>query len=481
MKNNRAPGQDEVETEAIKLGGPILIKKILELFNLCLQNQKIPISWNDSLTILLYKKGDKTSLENYRPISLLDHLYKLYTRILTNRLESKFELYQPREQAGFRARYGTNDHLQCLKTLIEKTIEYNRPLVLTFVDFHKAFDTVELTAIIKALNECRIDHRYTNVIKNIYNNATTTINLHSQTKKIKIGRGVRQGDTLSPKLFITVLEYALKRLEWENKGISIDGERLNHLRFADDIVLISDNLGEAAIMIQELKNAIQVVGLRINLEKTKMMTNLVPNKLLSVDNNQIEMVHSYIYLGHEVRIGRDNQTAELLRRTTLGWAAYGKLRDVFKSDIPTKLKRKAFNMCVLPVLTYGAETLTLTKASARKLQKTQRRMERSMLGISLRDRIRNEEIRRRTGVDDVLERVTRAKWRWAGHVARSNDGRWTRKILEWRPRADKRSRGRPPTRWTDDLKRIHTNWMEAAQNRERWKCLGEAYVQQWTV
>ncbi|XP_045459984.1 uncharacterized protein LOC123689085 [Harmonia axyridis] len=188
------------------------------------------------------------------------------------------------------------------------------------------------------------------------------------------------------------------------------------------------------------------------------------------------MVHSYIYLGHEVRIGRDNQTAELLRRTTLGWAAYGKLRDVFKSDIPTKLKRKAFNMCVLPVLTYGAETLTLTKASARKLQKTQRRMERSMLGISLRDRIRNEEIRRRTGVDDVLERVTRAKWRWAGHVARSNDGRWTRKILEWRPRADKRSRGRPPTRWTDDLKRIHTNWMEAAQNRERWKCLGEAYA-----
>ncbi|XP_045480952.1 uncharacterized protein LOC123685338 [Harmonia axyridis] len=149
MKNN-SPGQDEVETEAIKLGGPILIKKILELFNLCLQNQKIPISWNDSLTILLYKKGDKTSLENYRPISLLDHhLYKLYTRILTNRLESKFELYQPREQAGFRAGYSTNDHLQCLKTLIEKTIEYNRPLVLKFVDFHNAFDTVELTAIKK--------------------------------------------------------------------------------------------------------------------------------------------------------------------------------------------------------------------------------------------------------------------------------------------------------------------------------------------
>lgn len=76
-------------------------------------------------------------------------------------------------------------------------------------------------------------------------------------------RGVRQGDTLSPKLFITVLEYALKNLEWENKGISIDGERLNHLRLGDDIVLISDNLREAAIRIQELKNTIQIVGLKI--------------------------------------------------------------------------------------------------------------------------------------------------------------------------------------------------------------------------
>lgn len=76
-------------------------------------------------------------------------------------------------------------------------------------------------------------------------------------------RGVRQGDTLSPKLFITVLEYALKNLEWENKGISIDGERLNHLRLSDNIVLISDNLREAAIRIQELKNTIQIVGLKI--------------------------------------------------------------------------------------------------------------------------------------------------------------------------------------------------------------------------
>lgn len=100
-----------------------------------------------------------------------------------------------------------------------------------------------------------------------------------------------------------------------------------------------------------------------------MMTNTVPSNLLSVHNNQIQMVHSYIYLEHEVRIDRDNQTAELLRKITLRWAAYDKLPDAFKSDILIKLKREALTMCVLPILTYGAETLTLIKASAPNLQK----------------------------------------------------------------------------------------------------------------
>lgn len=76
-----------------------------------------------------------------------------------------------------------------------------------------------------------------------------------------------------------------------------------------------------------------------------------------------------------------------------------------------------------------------------------------MLGVSLRDHIRNEELRRRTGVTDIIERISKLKWNWAGQVARMSDGRWTKKLLEWRPRADKRNRGRPPTRWTDDINR----------------------------
>ena len=101
------------------------------------------------------------------------------------------------------------------------------------------------------------------------------------------------------------------------------------------------------------------------------------------------------------------------------------------------LKRKVFDQCVLPVMTYEAKTLTLTTASANKLMVTQRKMERSMLGVSLRD-----------------------------HIF----------LICY----DKKSKERPPTRWTDDLRKFAGNWIQRAQDRKEWAEMGKAYVQQWT-
>ncbi|CAH2249803.1 jg6087 [Pararge aegeria aegeria] len=99
----------------------------------------------------------------------------------------------------------------------------------------------------------------------------------------------------------------------------------------------------------------------------------------------------------------------------------------------------------------------------RRLRVTQRAMERAMLGVSLRDRIRNVEIRRRTRVTDIAQRVANLKWQWAGHIVRRKDGRWGPKVLEWQPRTGKRSVGRW---WTDDIKRVAgSRWIQAAQNR----------------
>ncbi|CAH2240885.1 jg9622 [Pararge aegeria aegeria] len=106
----------------------------------------------------------------------------------------------------------------------------------------------------------------------------------------------------------------------------------------------------------------------------------------------------------------------------------------------------------------------------RRLGITQRAMERAVLGVTLRDQIR--KIRRRTRVTDIALRVAKLKWKWAGQIARRTDGRWGSKLLEWRPRTGKRSVGRPPTRWTDDIKRVAgSRWKQAAQDRRFWNSL----------
>lgn len=94
-------------------------------------------------------------------------------------------------------------------------------------------------------------------------------------------------------------------------------------------------------------------------------------------------------------------------------------------------------------------------------------MERSFLGLTLEDRVKNEEIRRK-GVTG-----------WAGHVASMNDGRWTREIIECWPCADKRSWGRPPTRWSEDIKRIAANWLLGTQAQHSWKIPSKTYIQLW--
>ncbi|XP_063542662.1 uncharacterized protein LOC134751210, partial [Cydia strobilella] len=127
--------------------------------------RKTPQAWNRSVVVLFFKKGDNTLLKNYRPISLLSHVYKLFSRVITNRLARRFDDFQPPEQAGFRKGYSTVDHIHALRQVIQKTEEYNLPLCLAFVDYEKAFDSIETWAVLQSLQRCQIDYRYIEVLK----------------------------------------------------------------------------------------------------------------------------------------------------------------------------------------------------------------------------------------------------------------------------------------------------------------------------
>ena len=144
-------------------------------------------------------------------------MYKLFTKIITTRLEKKQDENQPREQAGFRSKYSTTDRIHAINQLKEKCREYNIPLCVAFVGYEKAFESAQTQAILTSLQEQGIEDVYIEILKDIYGQLSDS-HLHKESDKIRIKRGVRQGDTISPNLFTATLESIFRRLNWENKA-----------------------------------------------------------------------------------------------------------------------------------------------------------------------------------------------------------------------------------------------------------------------
>ena len=174
LKKGKAPGIDNITSDILKLGGKEVIKALKTIFNEILESQEIPETWREAKMIILHKKGERRDIKNYRPVSLLSHTYKLFTRAIQNRMEKVLDENQPREQAGFRKKYSTVDHLQALNQVIEKSEEYQVPLVIGFIDYEKAFDSIEHFSIFEVLRKINVNETYVKILENIYKGATAS-------------------------------------------------------------------------------------------------------------------------------------------------------------------------------------------------------------------------------------------------------------------------------------------------------------------
>ncbi|EYC05856.1 hypothetical protein Y032_0080g1402 [Ancylostoma ceylanicum] len=389
------------------------------------------------------------------------------------------------------------------------------PLCLTFIDLKKAFDTVETEAVLEALGNQGVPTQYIRIFRELYSNFTTRISPFYDDITIDVRRGVRQGDTVSPKLFTATLEDVMRRLEWDNMGVRVDGRLLHHLRFADDIVLITPNISQAERMLADFNDACGKIGTQLNLTKTMFMRNgRVPDAPFSLNGTNISECSSYVYLGREVNmmndlapeLGRRKRAAwgayksiedvvkktknirlQLGRRKRAAWGAYKSIEDVVKKTKNTRLRAHLSNTTVLPALTYASETWALRKQDENAVSVIERSIERVMLGLTrltqVRAGIRSSTLRQQSKIRDAAVYAKLSKIRWAGHVMRQKDHRWTRAVSDWTPRNVKRTTGRPPTRWSDfftksfkeryDALRVsrtdRTHWTTLARERDKWK------------
>ena len=204
MCDGKAADASGIVAEMLKAPCLTLHRLILDVF--LSSTLPIPSEWTSSPLVVLYKKGDATLPGNYRPIALLSILYKLFSRLLHLRMVPMVVPQLSLDQAAYRKHFSTDDHLLCTTLLVERCAEWNVEVWLGLCDFLKAFDTVEHSALWEALIELSVDEAYIDILKRLYQAQSATAFVGTDSAPFDIGRGVKQGDPLSPSLFLFVME-----------------------------------------------------------------------------------------------------------------------------------------------------------------------------------------------------------------------------------------------------------------------------------
>ncbi|VDO16914.1 unnamed protein product [Brugia timori] len=356
----------------LKIMAETLAPYLAALFSRFIKTGFTPSQWHRTEIILLHKKGSRCDLNNYRPISLTSNLSKIFCKLIKNRIYNTLDSHQPIDQAGFRKNFSTIDHIFTLNQILEKSREYNMPLCLMFIDFNKAFDSVKHYAVWEALTNQGVGREVVEVLKNMYRSSKAYVKLDKEGEEFKVQKGVKQGDPLSPNLFNAVLEGIFRNLNWEGKGLKINGQFLNNLRFADDIVLISNGMNELKEMSEELCRESKKVGLTVNFAKSKIMSNI--GGCFELEGKVVEKVSEYCYLGQTVAFN-DRGKLELRARTTKAWRNFWAQKHILKSKLALAIKMKIWEQCVVPSLTYGAQTWSLTKGMTNNLRDAKKHYE----------------------------------------------------------------------------------------------------------
>ena len=154
MKNGKDAGKYQVNIETLKAGDETIAKQLAKVYTKCITERRIPNTWKEAnMVIFFFKKGDRTYIKNYRPICFLSNMYKLFTKVITTRLEKKLEENQPSKQAGFRSKYSTTDNMHAINQLTRSAANITYHCVLLSWITRRHFTQYKTQAILTSLQE----------------------------------------------------------------------------------------------------------------------------------------------------------------------------------------------------------------------------------------------------------------------------------------------------------------------------------------
>lgn len=274
-KLDKSAGFDNVLNEFFKSFSNVFSPLLTKLFNAILNAGCYPTVWSQGIIVPIHKKGDVNNPYNYRGITLLSHISELFTSILNKRLLlwSEENNVVSDTQFGFKPGSGTRDAIFVLHSLISKTLNDKERLYCCFVDFKKAFDSIQHNKLWHKLVKAGINGKLFNIIRSMYNVIRSCVKLNGQfSEYFPLQSGLIQGDALSPMLFLLFINDLENEL-LSNCCQSIELQDLNLflLLYADDTVLFSESVEGFQKMLDTQKAYTDSWKLEVNVSKTKMV------------------------------------------------------------------------------------------------------------------------------------------------------------------------------------------------------------------
>jgi len=367
LKGGKAPGPDNILSEMLKCSSRQILPVLFRLFNAIFQKRKFPKLWANSIIIPLHKKGSFHDPDNYRGISLTSVLSKVFLHIINKRLQIWADDNNQigEEQAGFRKHYSTIDNVFSLHAMVQKYLARHKKLYAVFVDFHKAFDTVNRRVLWEVLRNNGIGGRMLSMLKSVYRTVRCCVRCDGELSDyFDCLNGLKQGCKLSPLLFSYLMSSLASEIRNKGKhGIQLlaNDTDIFLLLFADDIVLVSDTVIGLQNQISNLKKGADKLGLTVNIQKTKVMVfrlggHLAKHEKWFLGCQQLEVVSEYRYLG--VALSTKLSTYSIIYNLAgrAKAAVYRVMRSLRKLvHVTPEVVFKIFDCQIQPMLLYGSE------------------------------------------------------------------------------------------------------------------------------
>jgi hypothetical protein len=360
-KNNKAVGFDNLPNEILKNENTITL--LTCLFNKIFTLNRIPSVWSTGII----KPVPKSSLTDprvplqYRGITLLSTIYKLFSSVLNNRIVHACTTYDllVDEQNGFRSKRACIDHLFVLNSIIRNRKKRNLSTLTCFIDFEKAFDRIDRNLLFAKLKKLGLNGNMLNCIKAIYSHCKCMVNINGHlTESFDSHFGVRQGDNLSPTLFNLFINDLVTEINNGSRGVACGDTFVHCLLYADDLVVISDDENDLQKMLDILHSWCSRWKMKINADKSKIvhfrgLNQMHTEYVFKLGNEIIECVDKYKYLGVVLHYSLNYEMSSAVLAKSAG-RALGSICTKFRKikGLGFKTFTKMFHAGVTPILDY---------------------------------------------------------------------------------------------------------------------------------